>query len=720
MHASGKPGFALPFSLVMAGSILVLAVLVLQQAEFARSISERRRLHRQARETLLAQVQPLGRRLSREVLQDRSTSAIRRIGDGPGNEFLPLLLTDTGEEALLASVASGTDVVNFQSPVSGGRLRAGWIRISPDSLDYALDLAWAAEDVALAAGRNSPPASWPLPSWYLGLRKENAGLDSFLSSAAGADWDQLPWITAGNPLPFSPELSPSLVPVPRRLALHFGIFASGAMGSREKVIRIRYYLSGTLWNPYNRPLALHNGGGLRPVTRMVLRNLPEVRIHNLTRGYSTGWIPLDEVVNDQTGEAGIRGWIRLPGTLRAGDNYAFVEPDPGSQPEGLARTVHPAFQVGPADAVEIEFRSRPGGVDLALVDLDVADPGEAATAGLGWFRLERFPVEFPLLEFPRADEGGQPFYLAGGSLAFRREHCQAALVFARNGLPGVPELDPRRRSVAADAVYPTASGGSLSGTELVAAACLLPSGTSDTDPAAPAMQALFSWPEERPEGLLTASDLPGWREAFRLGAAGAKEHNALLDRSPMPPLRPDSDDFSPEPVPGWKYEERFPVNLVGATAWQALLERSASTDPVTGALRFPAFMQVDPARPEDFRSWSKTRLRLAAEKLAGDIGLDPAKSVTDFFNRGRLATAFASTGPGAAIDQLLPFRGWLRNSPLPGPHGSAWILHLAVRLTRERGSSLIPARAWLLETPEGFSVVRFEWTDPATGLTSPY
>ena len=98
---------------------------------------------------------------------------------------------------------------------------------------------------------------------------------------------------------------------------------------------------------------------------MVFWNLPKFRISNLSKGFSTDWIEMDELINTQTGAEGFHGWIRVKGELEPGESVVIREPDTKNQPEGLARTVHPAFMIGPADKIHIEFQQNEKGCSIA-------------------------------------------------------------------------------------------------------------------------------------------------------------------------------------------------------------------------------------------------------------------------------------------------------------------------------------------------------------------
>jgi hypothetical protein len=99
------------------------------------------------------------------------------------------------------------------------------------------------------------------------------------------------------------------------------------------------------------------------------------------------------------------------------------------------------------------------------------------------------------------------------------------------------------------------------------------------------------------------------------------------------------------------------------------------------------------------------------------IERDPSISIPDFFNRGKLVHAFAETYGEDPLMRFAPVRGLLRKSPPLVPHGSAWILHMAVSNVEDGKPINKSARVWLLKTPDSqdsnsLQIIHFEWTDP--------
>lgn len=720
-----RNGFILPFSLSLSGAILFLAVLFLKVANDAAERARLRSLHLRAESALRLNAAALVDHLAETALRQPGASALLHsplLPDAPLQSVL--VQQPAGRSIPLHSHRHPEDkrIPGFESPFGDYRVGAEWIPLGePDAL-VRLELAWAAEDSSLTALDKAPPAFWPLPGWGYAPLPELEPFGAFLDAATAETWRGLPWIPGGEELPFQPEMAPALVPVVRNLGLRFSIFAAGPARSREKTVRIRYFMEAELWNPYNRSMRLHAGGGRDPVFRLLFWNLPEVRLHNRSRGLSTGWLSLDAAPNAASGERGLHAWMQLPATLAAGESVALLEPDPARQPEGLARTLHPGFLVGPADIVEIEFHSGNGGVYAACLPMDGADPLDAALDGEGWFRVEGFPADWPSLRFDRADAGPRPFLLSGGSLSFRHSMAQMLLGIETRLPRRDPLLDPRRRRIHSRMTFTSAAGVDQTGYDLLALSALnlrdpphqAPPG--DADPV-----ALFSWPDSPPENPLAASDLPHWEESFRIGAPGAARINAWLDQPGF--LRAHSNRNRPVQLTASDgrivdYAPAFPVNLRSPGAWLNLLDPQPE-DPPAAFVRYPAFPHLRNFSSTDFHQWPRSRVHDAAIQLANAASLTPAASVPAFFNQGRLPDAFPLTADSTPRHNLLPLRGWLRKAPFPRPRGPAWLLNVAVRL--HQGDLILrkAARLWLLEEPgvdgeAGFRVIRFEWTHSRT------
>lgn len=717
MHSARK-GFILPAALILTTAVLVLATLILKQQGKAGSRLEARALHKRAQTTLSANVRPLVDHLESRLFHASRASAWQPVA-GPGWQGIRTGLPPSEKAGmdLLASHGNPAKRIRFHSDITPQPLVADWLPLTPGDSTFRAWLAWSAEDIALSGPADPPPPFWPLPDWNLVPWNPGEPPAAFLDTLAGPSWRGGPWIETGMELPFRPEASPALVPVVERLDLVFGIFASGPLKSREKTVRLRFHAEAVIWNPYNRPMRIHDGSGKRTVIRAVWWNLPEVRIHNLTTGSRTGWIALDNARNAATGKRGLAAWIELPGLLEAGGFLKLLEPDGSYQPEGLARTLHPGFMTGPADAIRIEWREAEAGIHAAFLPVDTDDPLEAAMAGGGWFRLEGFPVDFPELVFDRADAPEHPFYLPGGSLAYRIGNAHVRLSLASTFDPLRPGLDPRQKRVHFMDTFMDPSGNSRTGGDRVTA-----SGTPYPEPNGeePARQpfSLFSWPDKEPENLPEAGDLPAWRDGFRIGSAGAAVLNTLLDGDlafGKPPT--DRSVFRMRTADDRElaFRTAFPVNLTSPPAWKAVL---LGDNPGKSPVVYPVYPYPDSESADDFRSWTNAQVDRAAEALAAGAVLDPATRVSDFFTAGRMAAAFEVAPPHPGLHGLMPLRGWLREAPVPRAHGTAWVLHLAVHMETGLLSIAKSARIWLLEreTGDSFRIIRFEWTDPGSHL----
>ncbi|MGC9452042.1 MAG: hypothetical protein ACP5I4_11410 [Oceanipulchritudo sp.] len=699
-------GFILPFALILSSAILVLAVLMV--AQDGRFLSSRGQevLRKRAESLLRLNVNPLIRQLNGRLNGEAACSALKAIDDGPPELRRPVLVGAAEEETFLHAPEEGLGRVRFSSPVSGFFLYAGKTVLSPSESPMQLTLSWAGEDIALSAPWESPFPAWPFPSWLHAPAQEEPSLAELLGDSTHADLAGLPWIPAGDALPYREDAAPALVPVVTWVGLRFGIFASGVSGSREKTVRIRYYLEGNLWNPYNRPLRLHEGEGLEPLFRLVLIHLPQIRIHNLSRGISSSWIPLDEAINSQSGARGIEAWIRTPGRMEAGAGLPFREPDGAGQPEGLARTLHGGFAVGPADRVRIEFKPAEKGPAAVCLSLAEGDPLQAAANGSGWFRLEGPVGEPSTLDFARADDQPAPFYLEEGSLAFRESNAQVQLILERPPPTLAGSVDPRRTGIRAGSAFVDAEDRMVEEGDLMVREIRDLRKDSPRFPEHPGSPALFSWPAQAPPSLLAASDLPVWSEGFRIGSPNAVRINRLLDSEGV--------KAAGEPA----YKPAWAINMLPEAGWQQLLAASGiQAQAENGGWRFGAYPVTSPDQPLDFRDWTTDSLNRAAEYLSMAISTKPCSSISDFFNRGLMGKAFSEAIPGDPLHSLMPLRGWLKQAPPIRRRGASWILHLLVEGSLNRHFIRRSARVWLLESadpdrPSGWEIIRFEWTDP--------
>lgn len=702
MKQPPSSAFILPQALVLATSILVLATLLLEQQLHFSKLAQSRALHLRAESALRLNAAALVRHLELSVLDPSVASA--RLADDP-------LLEDALRPVLLSG-AGHAPLPLYQLAVA----------LSPENAPVQLSLDWSAEDLSLNSDFGPPPDFWPLPSWNMAPWSAPQPVDQFLDAASQGQWRAGPWIPANEPLPFLPDASPAFVPVVTRLALKFGVFASGPVRNREKPVRIRFYLEGEVWNPYNRPIQLHAGNNRRSVFRAIFFNLPEVRLRNLSNGATSSWILIDAAANSNSGQTGLHAWVKLPGLLQPGQHVAFLEPDPASQPEGLARNLHPGFLVGPADQVRVEFRAPAEGTFAALLSAYSDKPLEDALDGAGWFRLEGFKDAWPPLEFPRADSGPRPFYLPDGSLSFRIENSHLELEAIRNP-DSLTSLDPRRLLILHDEAYQQADGSWLPAPAWIAyrARSLMHATPANPPVAAPAPDlALFSWPEDEPTTLLAASDLPQWHNSFLTGSPGASLLNTIFSSDWAWANPPPPGELAALQAPDGSlqtYREFLHINGLDPASWARSIALSATYEPAAGAFRFPAFASSQPAAGLDQVTLSEPDLTLAAELLVGEIRQNPFRSVPEFFNRGPLVRSLPVLGAPAVAPVLLPLRAWLRAAPPPRAHGAAWLLRLVVHASRDQLAVTKAARLWLLEVAQAdgsprFEIIRFEWGDP--------
>lgn len=721
-----KAGFILPLSLVLGTGMLVLAVLAVRMESETLFMADTEILHLRAESSLHQNLAGLVDLITLQILHNEAASALVSIPDLEMEGVTQVLVSpdQTTEHTPLHSL-DGTMGVLFQSGSRGRPLLAGLEPLNPgrEGDRIQLSLAWTAEDMGLQESAVAMPSFWPLPGWDYAPTEEPVNIGALMDEATLGDWRAGPWIPWTEAFAMIPEASPSFVPVVRRLGVQFGIFASGNRLNGEKVIRIRYYLDGEIWNPYNRPLHLHPGSGLRAQFTVLFWNLPEVRIHNRSMGLSTEWIPLDAAENANSGARGIRGWIRTPGIMPSGGSLSFEEPDPRYQPEGLARTLHPGLLVRPADRIEIEFRQGPGGIYAACLPIEDEEPMEAALEGHGWHRIESFPAEWPELPFSRADEGDRPFLLEDGSLSFRRENTQIRLDLVQSTDLVSAGIDPRRRHFHFLEAVPDSSGiwhpgsrllqlqvhNQLAGPEIA----VPPSGWREE------AEALFSWPEEEPETLRESMDLPVWAGGFRSGAAGASRLNVHLDIPGYWTGQKDEALIS-ELIDGegnrHLYTPSVPINSLSSKRWLESLVRSSEADPDnTDLRRFPVYPFINTYDDRHFQAWSMPDLEAAADSLVESIREKPAPSVSVFFDAGLPEESLPANSQNPTLHQLMPLRGWLGKQDLPRLHGSAWVLHVAIRGILDHRTIWKSARLWLLETQSHggerrFEVIRFEPT----------
>ncbi len=694
--------------MVFTVAILMLTTTSLDIELQRQEILRASRLEQRARLQLREAIPRLISTLERELLQPSTSSAFLPAAHSIQSVHQVAISKPPDPPVKLYSYSHDNFKAQtaFNSPVSSTRLLADYQQVSPQNSHPKVELAWTAEDISLGHSQHPPPAEWPFPGWNYSPIAHKPQIQEIPEPIRSVAPEYNSWIPASEALRFSPDLSPDLVPVVTSLSIRFGIFASGTSGTREKVVRIRYYLEGAIWNPYNRELRLHGTGSLQPAFSLAWQNLPELRIRNLSNGMNSGWISLDEVMNTRTGAKGLSGWIRAPGILQPGEVFSFSEPDNKYQPEGLARTIHPAFSVGPADHVILEFRQSETGSTAVCLMLDESQPVRAAANGKGWFAFGNVPMELPTIEFHRADDLPSPFYLHGGSLDFRTEHCQYRIHLIRPDSTFALPTDPRRKLLAHGADHIDASGNRLPEEELFDIIVTMGSEISDTNRSA-IITPLFSWPERNPVSIIEYTDYTGWSQSYRLGSAGANAINNILN---SPSIR-DFGNSTPavevasasgEPL---FFRPTFTINHVSSSGWMELLQQSIDTAQ-SGFHCYP-FTSAD--RPDDFHPTTASELSQLGNRIAATIQTTPSTSVSEFFNRGLL------TNPDSTpLETFLPLRGYFQNACPFRPYGSSWLLHLSIRISEDQISITRQARAWLQQVSDAtgqqrFHMIRFEW-----------
>ncbi len=722
INQSCHKGFVLPFTLILSSAVLVLATLLLKQGEFQFEQRSMAMAHVRTKQTLTQNAHGIKEYIEEVFSVPIVATFLERDNISSGSGYRTgIYLRDRINTHTLGSRSSDedSDTVTFKSPVSGIIYNANLINLSDKKEFSPTHFGWALEDISLSSNNRKATDWWPLPEWQMGPIKPADSVDHVFKEITGTSLDSIDWIPQDHPIPFNPQKSPAFTPVVTSAEIRFGIFASGNVGHREKVIRIRYYMNCGLWNPYSRVLRFHGRSTPAPGFQMVFWNLPKFRISNLSKGFSTDWIEMDELINTQTGAEGFHGWIRVKGELEPGESIIIREPDTKNQPEGLARTVHPAFMIGPADRIHVEFQQNEKGCSIACLSLEEDNPVASARTGRGWFRIEDFHVDMPDMEFNRADDPNRPFYLAAGSLSFREEHAQVQMGATRRSGYLEGTTDPRRRVFNEHAHDIDCAGNDVPDKDL-----LNFTATSLRKESSPAsmkinLPALFSWPTRAPDSLMVLADIPEWKNAFRIGTKGAEQVNGILDNHW--PLVQDRELIKMTAANRTvSYRRSFPINTISKNTWYSFLsgltEPPGSHDPYNFAL-YPS-----PIGNADFIQFDDITLRENVESLSFSIQKNPSSSISDFFNKGSLLKVFDLRHENP-LHQLLPLRGLLYKDFRLVTRGSAFILHLACFTTHDDVMIKKTARVWLLEVPadgsrEQFSIVRFEWTNPSIHLAN--
>lgn len=706
---SRRAAFILPLALALAVSVLLLGTLLVEQALFSREMQSHQDRHQQARNIIRWHVPQLIGHLGSVLNAPQATTALKK--DPEAEDTYQLIVARPSEEGKSAwnDLGNGKSSIRFESSVSNIHYIGNTVELSPAGTRTGTTLSWAFEDTGLAPANTPPPGWWPWSSWMISvIPKDESARDSF-KSITGEEWNPEAWIPDGSPIPFTPDAAPANVPVITHINLTYGIFATGPVDKPRKSVRIRFYIECGLWNPYNRAIRFHERGGQAPAFMVRVANMPSVRIHNLSTGISTGWIPLDSCQNAHTGESGIEAWIRTGRMIGSGEVQDLSEPDNQTQPEGLARTLHPAFQMGPADEIHIEFKQSQEGLTFALNSIDEAPTAQGSA---NWFHARLPGNSFPSIHFKRADDPNRPFYLASGSLSFRQgnTHHQILLSRPRESLQGLS--DPRDQYFQADRESLDAAGNTLAMLELVRTDVRnlrhSPPQPYDSPPAI----SILSWPGDTPVSLMEATDLPNWENAFLLGTPEASKVNEFFMTK-----WPYGIESTQRTIPNegtFHFSKSLPVNSLSKAAWASAFDWDAGR-PGEATFGFPKY--ANPQNASDYWAPSQSDLTSAIDRLVIQIEKEPSKSIPEFFNRGQLVQAFNETYGKDPLMRFAPIRGLLRHSPPLVSHGSAWILHVAVSTLAGDERIKKSARVWLMKTPtqngpDTLKMVHFEWTDP--------
>lgn len=722
INPSCHKGFVLPFTLILSSAVLVLTALLLKQAAFQFEQRAIAMAHVSTKQTLTQNVHGIKEYIEELFSEPLATTYLERDNNSLESVYRPKIYLQNG--IVSRTLGSGTsdndsNTLAFKSPVSGTLYSTELIDLSEEQELSPTRFAWVVEDISLTSNNRKSPKWWPLPKWRMSPLQPTKSVDHVFNEITGTSLGSIEWIPQNEPIPFKPIQSPAFTPVVTSARIRFGIFASGNVGHREKVIRIRYYMDCRLWNPYNRILRFHGRSTPVPEFQMVFWNLPKFRISNLSKGFSTGWIEMDELTNTQTGAVGFHGWMRVKGELEPGESVVIREPDIKNQPEGLARTVHPAFMIGPADKIHIEFQQNEKGCSIACLSMEEKKPVARARTGHGWFRIEDFQIEISNMEFNRADDPNRPFYLAAGSLSFREEHAQIQIEATRRSdqLAGI--TDPRKRVFNEHAQNIDNAVNSLPDKDLINIASTNLRKEPSTELNSDNLPALFSWPAIPPDSLMVLTDIPEWDQAFRIGTKGAKQLNSFLDHHwpfKQDPGLMKMTSFGQTIT----YQNSFPINSIAKDAWHSFLSGPTQENVESKPTKFALY--PSPIRDADYLLFNDTTLKENTRNLSSYIQSNPSHSISDFFNKGTMLKAF-DLSSGNPLHQLLPLRGLLGKDSRFVTRGSGFILHLACLKAHDDVMIKKTARVWLLEVPTKknrgqFEIIHFEWTDPSTHLAN--
>lgn len=671
---ANKKGYALPFTILMITGCLTCANLIIEstQTRLKRQQIEARTLRM---ETLITGYgQALQSHLAANLNQTGGASGLQQVEGLPDETVIAVWVTHEQTKPM-HSKAMDAQTTAFATTDQTSRLLADWIPLSDISGADGYSIAWAFEDVGLTKDA-APPAFWPFHKLRI---LAQAPIDSTAITEPKHAFSNDYWIHIKEPIPYRPSAAPAMTPVLEAVNLRFSIFASGPLRSREKVIRLRYIIEGRLWNPYNRELRFHNGGNQRPTFRIALENLPRVRIHNISRGLRSAWIDLSEATNENSGARGVWAYVELPPLMYAGERLSWNAPRPERQKEGLARTLHGGFLLGPADQIKLEFETEQN-VTAVATQLE----GNGPDSAVDWAALTGSLPDLPDLQFDRADTGERPFFLSGGSLSFSRDKAYADLLLESPLHAHLPDSDPRHQTVA----KPPHQLAEVTFKDLRE--------TPEPTPNQPADSILFSWPAHEPDSLLAQTDLPSFENGFQLGWPGTSI-NHILDQPHS--VWPD-EDFNSLPPPDsfsiTAYRDCLPVNTIQKTGWLERFSQSATVS--EDHWRFPTFAHIDPDNPDDFAEFTSQSLARAATELATTARRQPHAGVAEFFNSGSSLEALNIRNQATPQSLNLPLKGLFGKGPALTRHSSAWVLHIAAQFQDEQVTLLRTARFWFLQT----------------------
>lgn len=685
-----KSGFILPYVLLLGGSFIIVGVLGIRavQGEADRHRARARQVYRDS--LLEANAVHLQKELTAQLTQPGST-ALQAVADRPGH-YTSVWVNPIGAPFNLYSTSTEVNTCAFTATDGTRRLTAEWAALTGPDAARTASVAWAIEDVGLTEQANIP-SFWPFATLSLKAVPEPADMD--LVDLTNWNSREL-WIPSGEEIRFAPEEAPAMSPVLYAAGIRFSIFASGPPHSREKILRIRFILEGLLWNPYNRPMRLHAGSGTRPAFHIEFSGLPRVRVINVSRGIRSAWIDLCEVANDASGENGLHAWVDTPAIMERGGFLEWTAPRTSRQAEGLARTLHRGFLLGPADRVRLEFEPN-SRIRVRATSVDESSAQESARA---WAELESQTIDWPEWEFDRADDGNQPFFLPDGSLSFDRDKAYVLLWMQGEWDPQQPTSDPRLQQ-------PDAAGNWVDRSET----SLLdlrdkPFTTETPDPV-----ALFSWPTEQPDTLRPTTDLPGTQNGWQIGWPDNEENEILQTLEAWQPWHPEDQHPPPEETNWPQYLRCQPINAIDAILWENTLLRSAR--PHSQGYAYPQFATINPETAEDFALLDPLTIRSGAQALGRLAEETPMGSVADFFREGRAFAAFPDLDSRLPAHRNLPFKGFFRDGPALVNRSSVYVLHIAVRVQEGNAQTQRARRYWLLETsvnPSELTLIHVETT----------